>query len=77
MGCVSRHIFKWFGLSLILLNDGEQLYSGFRNTFTMPLAWEAFFFFVFYFFFPVLSDNISITFLGSKTSHPRPTLSFR
>lgn len=28
MGYVSRHIFKWFGLSLILLNDGEQLIMG-------------------------------------------------
>lgn len=32
MGYVSRHIFKWFGLTLILLNDGEQLYNGFGNT---------------------------------------------
>lgn len=39
MGYVSRHIFKWFRLTLILLNDGEQLYNGFRNTFNVKLAW--------------------------------------
>lgn len=35
MGYVSRHIFKWFRLTLILLNDGKQLYNGFRNAFNV------------------------------------------
>lgn len=61
MGYVSRHIFKWFRLTLILLNDREQLDNGFRNTFNAQLARG---------FFAVLSDNISIAFLGSTNDHP-------
>lgn len=69
MGSGSRHVSKWFSLTLILLNDREQLENGFRNSAHAQLAWVRV-----SFFFVMLSDNVSVTFLGSQkcpsSAHP-------
>jgi len=60
MGYVSRHFFKWFRLTLILIMMESNYIMGSETLLTCNLHGIL---------FAVLSDNISVTLVGSKNDH--------